>query len=62
MQINRKKSPIKKVLVLGFSTPAFLSVIRSLGRAKIEVHVAWYKQDSLALYSKYVYLAHSIPP
>ena len=51
----------QKVLLLGFHTPAFLSVIRSLGRAGIEVHVAWHKPDSLALCSRYVHRVHSIP-
>jgi len=57
-----KEAKKQKVLILGFSTSSFLSVIRSLGRANIQVHVAWYKKDSLALSSKYIYKAHAIPP
>jgi protein-tyrosine-phosphatase/predicted ATP-grasp superfamily ATP-dependent carboligase len=62
MPTKETKSNIKKVLVLGFHTPVFLSVIRSLGRANIQVHVAWYKEDRLALCSKYVFQAHALPP
>jgi predicted ATP-grasp superfamily ATP-dependent carboligase/protein-tyrosine-phosphatase len=51
----------RKVLVLGQDTRAFLSVIRSLGRAGIEVHVAWFEQGAPALRSRYVAKAHQIP-
>lgn len=53
---------VKKVLVLGHHTPSFLSVIRSLGRGGVQIHVAWYKVDSIAIYSKYVFKAHNLPP
>jgi protein-tyrosine-phosphatase/predicted ATP-grasp superfamily ATP-dependent carboligase len=51
----------RKVLVLGHDSQSFLSVIRSLGRAGIEVHVAWHQPDSVALRSRYVACAHDIP-
>jgi protein-tyrosine-phosphatase/predicted ATP-grasp superfamily ATP-dependent carboligase len=50
-----------KALVLGHDTRAFLSVIRSLGRAGIEVHVAWFEEHSPALRSRYVARTHRIP-
>jgi len=50
-----------RVLVLGRDTRAFLSVIRSLGRAGHEVHVAWCPADTPALRSKYIHAVHAIP-
>lgn len=50
-----------KVLVLGEDARAFLTVIRSLGRKGIEVHVAWCPQDALALRSKYIRRIHNLP-
>jgi predicted ATP-grasp superfamily ATP-dependent carboligase/protein-tyrosine-phosphatase len=50
-----------KVLVLGHDTRAFLSVVRSLGRAGIDVHVAWFEEGAPALRSRYVAQAHRIP-
>jgi predicted ATP-grasp superfamily ATP-dependent carboligase/protein-tyrosine-phosphatase len=49
------------VLVLGQGTSTFLSVIRSLGRAGIEVHVAWFVPREPALRSRYVARTHEIP-
>lgn len=49
-----------KVLVLGRGTGAFLSVIRSLGRAGLEVHVGWESQGAPALRSRYVHRVHRI--
>ena len=51
----------RKALVLGYGTMAFLSVIRSLGRAGIEVHVAWFDEGEPALRSRYITAAHRIP-
>ncbi len=51
-----------RVLVLGEDTRAFLSVIRSLGRAGLEVHVAWCPWNSAALRSRYVRRVHALPP
>ncbi len=51
----------KKVLVLGEDTRSFLTVVRSLGRAGIEVHVGWCRRKSPATYSKYIRLIHNIP-
>ena len=50
------------VLVLGSDTRSFLSVIRSLGRRGIQVHVAWCSEDSPALRSRYVHRLHPLPP
>ena len=50
-----------KVLILGHDSRSFLSVIRSLGRKKITVHVGWYKNRSIALYSKYIQKKILIP-
>jgi protein-tyrosine-phosphatase/predicted ATP-grasp superfamily ATP-dependent carboligase len=52
----------RKVLVLGYDTRSFLSVVRSLGRAGIEVHVAWHQPDSPAIRSRYITSAHELPP
>ena len=49
------------VLVMGAGTRAFLSVIRSLGRAGINVHVAWVPADDVALSSRYITEIHHIP-
>lgn len=49
------------VLVLGRGTRAFLSVIRSLGRAGLQVHVGMCEPNDLALKSKYIAAYHSIP-
>jgi len=49
-----------KVLVLGSDTRSFLSVIRSLGRKKLEVHIAWYGPESPAYYSCYINKVHVI--
>jgi len=53
-----------KVLVLGSDMRSFLTVIRSLGRAGKEVHVAWCARSSLAKNSKYVAQVHDVvrPP
>ena len=53
-----------KVLVLGSDTRSFLTVIRSLGRAGKQVHVAWCARGSLAKTSRYVTAVHDLerPP
>lgn len=51
----------RSVLVLGHDTRAFLSVVRSLGRAGIEVHVGWFEVGEPALSSRYIAEAHRIP-
>ena len=60
--MNGRSSPAaRKALVLGDDTRSFLSVVRSLGRAGIEVHVAWFDPGVPALRSRYVARAHEIP-
>ena len=49
------------VLVLGHGERAFLSVIRSLGRAGLNVHVAMCAPNDLALKSRYVCNYHDVP-
>jgi protein-tyrosine-phosphatase/predicted ATP-grasp superfamily ATP-dependent carboligase len=49
-----------RVLVLGEDTRAFLAVIRSLGRAGLDVHTAWCPLSSPALRSRYVGYAHRV--
>lgn len=51
----------RRILVLGEDTQSFLTVIRSLGRAGMEVHVAWCAMDSPALASRYVHRVHQVP-
>lgn len=51
----------RKALVLGDDIRSFLSVIRSLGRGGIEVHIGWHPPDSEALWSRYVTEAHALP-
>jgi hypothetical protein len=55
------ESARRRALVLGHDTRAFLSVVRSLGRAGIEVHVGWFEDGEPALSSRYVAEAHRIP-
>jgi predicted ATP-grasp superfamily ATP-dependent carboligase len=50
-----------KVLVLGKSDSSCLTVIRSLGRKGIEVHVAWCPPDAVLLRSRYVRAVHQLP-
>lgn len=50
-----------KVLVLGKSDSSCLTVIRSLGRKGIEVHVAWCPPDAVLLRSRYVRAVHHLP-
>ena len=49
------------VLVLGHGTRVFLSVIRSLGRAGLTVHVGMCPRDDLSVRSKYTFRHHEIP-
>ncbi len=53
-------TPRHKVLVLGDDTRSFLSVIRSLGRGGLDVHVAWH-QGGPPLRSRYISQAHDLP-
>jgi len=45
----------------GDNIQSFLSVIRSLGRGGIEVHIGWCPRDSEALWSRYVARKHDLP-
>jgi len=51
----------RRILVLGEDSQSFLTIIRSLGRAGIEVHVAWCPLDSPALTSRYIKAIHHVP-
>ena len=48
--------------MLGSDTRAFLSVVRSLGRAGLTVHVAGCQAESPARHSRYVSVSHQLPP
>ena len=50
------------ILVLGTDNQSFLAVIRSLGRAGYEIHVAWYVDTSDALASRYICARHPLSP
>jgi len=54
-------NPPERALVLGKDTRSFLAVVRSLGRAGVEVHVGWHGRDPVALRSRYVALALDLP-
>lgn len=60
MNISKYKIT-NKVLVLGDDARSFLTVIRSLGRKGINVHVGWCSDNCIALKSKYVSQYHCIP-
>lgn len=53
---------MSNVLVLGHDERSFLSVVRSLGRAKLSVHVAWHAPEGAAARSRYIAAAHRLPP
>jgi protein-tyrosine-phosphatase/predicted ATP-grasp superfamily ATP-dependent carboligase len=48
-------------LVLGSDTRSFLTVVRSLGRAGLTVHVAWCDPEGIAARSRYVSRIHDLP-
>ena len=50
-----------KVLVIGDDTRSFLAVVRSLGRAGQQVHVAPFNFRSPALRSRYIRAVHRLP-
>ena len=60
VRTNEARLKVKrlKILVLGSDTLSFLSVVRSLGRAGHELHVAWYVDNSAALASRYIGKRH----
>lgn len=49
-----------KVLVLGSNSRSCLTIVRSLGRKGIKVHLAWHDPDSIVLYSRYIDKVHDI--
>jgi protein-tyrosine-phosphatase/predicted ATP-grasp superfamily ATP-dependent carboligase len=61
--LNRQtKKPRGKILVVGGGPTTFLSIIRSFGRKRFDVHVANDSTTDLALYSRYITKAHTISP
>ena len=50
-----------RVLVLGDDTRSFLTIVRSLGRRGVEVHVAPTNFRSPALRSRYIHTVHRLP-
>jgi len=59
--LQKRDNATGKVLVLGDDTRSFLTVVRSLGRRGIEVHVAPIDFSAPALVSKYVHQIHRLP-
>jgi protein-tyrosine-phosphatase/predicted ATP-grasp superfamily ATP-dependent carboligase len=57
-----RAQPEGKVLVLGRDTRSFLSVVRSLGRHGVEVHVGWCPSDAPAARSRFIAGRHALPP
>jgi protein-tyrosine-phosphatase/predicted ATP-grasp superfamily ATP-dependent carboligase len=56
-----RSAPQRKALVLGDDLRPLLSVIRSLGRGGIEVHIGWHPAHTEALRSRYLNRAHHLP-
>jgi predicted ATP-grasp superfamily ATP-dependent carboligase len=56
-----RERPRERVLVMGDDMRIFLAVVRSLGRAGKEVHVAPFNWHSPALHSKYIAHVHHFP-
>ena len=54
----KRGRPRGKVLVLGTDSRALLAVVRSLGRAGIQVHVAGERRDPITARSRYVRAIH----
>jgi predicted ATP-grasp superfamily ATP-dependent carboligase len=52
---------MSKALVLGTLPRVLLAVVRSLGRAGVQVHTAWNAPDCPALRSRYLHRAHRLP-
>src|SRR6266513_3865427 len=59
---NRAPGRGRAVLVLGSDTRSLISVIRSLGRRGLRVHVAGAPPSAPALRSRYVDTIHDLPP
>jgi protein-tyrosine-phosphatase/predicted ATP-grasp superfamily ATP-dependent carboligase len=51
----------RRVLILGRGDRAFLTVIRSLGRMGLEVHVGMCHPHDIALRSRFVHAVHDVP-
>lgn len=58
---SAKKLEREKVFILGHDTRSFLTVIRSLGRKGLVVHVGISTKGSVALSSKYISKIHLLP-
>ena len=56
------QEPASRVLLLGNDDRVLLAVARGLGRAKLDVHLAWCSPASAALKSRYVSTYHPLPP
>ncbi len=53
-----KKPPVNRVLVLGDNDLAALAVVRSLGRANLEVHLVAFEQNRVTQSSKYIHTCY----
>lgn len=59
--VNASRRPTRRVLVIGDDTRAFLTMVRSLGRMGLEVHVAPFDWGSPALCSRHIAAVHHLP-
>lgn len=57
----KRKQKSKKVFILGEDTRSFLTVVRSLGRKGLDIHVGSNNFDEISLYSKYINEIHTLP-
>src|SRR6056297_585517 len=58
---QRQSQDSERVLVIGDDTRATLAVVRSLGRAGKEVHIAPFNWHSPTTHSRYVARVHQLP-
>jgi hypothetical protein len=56
-----RSAPQRKALILGDDIRSLRSVIRSLGRGGLEVHIGWHPAHTEALRSRYLTRAHHLP-
>ena len=59
--VENRRSPSGQVLVLGNDDRVVLAVMRSLGRQKLQIHVAWCDSAMPAMSSRYLHSYHELP-
>jgi predicted ATP-grasp superfamily ATP-dependent carboligase len=60
--LEKSRSPSGQVLVLGNDDRVVLALMRSLGRQKLQIHVAWCDSETPAMSSRYLHSYHELPP